>query len=540
MSTNNSILQNETSRTKGTDAVLNNFNAVFALSEIVKTTLGPLGMDKMLIDSVGNTIITNDGVQILKSMDIDHPAAKLIIEVAKTQDLNVGDGTTSCVILIAYILEEAKKLYLKGIHLNLILKYFIEGINYSLQQVENISLDISQDLENYIYKIILTAMRGKSSEESSPYLARLLVDNIINDSFKENSINNKNISLNNYNFSKKSFKSIKIIGPNIEESKIIRGIVFDKKRILNSMPSNIENPNILICSCPIEIQEIENAHQIQISNYEQYEEFINQEKKYLYSISKKIIELGVQVVVCQKGIDDSIVSMLNENNILVLRRCKKSDIEYLSQYSNTKILNDLTLLDSQYVSKILKVEIHEFEKEEVISFEIKNSNFLSMIVCASTQHVVDEIERAVEDSIGDISNALKEMKIVGGGGSNFTALFTKLIEYSKSKHGKEQLIIEQLANSFLSIPKILAQNGGLDELEIISELKFAHSQKQNMFAGIDCSKGVVDNVLENNIIEPIGIIKQILLSSKEAISLILRIDDIIAAKKIDLDSSKIE
>ncbi|MCH8519562.1 MAG: hypothetical protein LAT82_02300 [Nanoarchaeota archaeon] len=532
MSNNNSILQSETSRTKGSDAILNNFNAIFALSEIVKTTLGPLGMDKMLIDSVGNSIITNDGVQILKSMDIDHPAAELIIEVAKTQDLNVGDGTTSCVILIAHMLEEAKELYLKGIHPNLILKYFLIGINYSLQQLESISVDISNDLENYLYKIILTAMRGKSSEESSPYLAKLLVNNIISNSSNENTVNK-------YNFSKKSFKNVKIIGPNVEDSKIIKGIVFDKKRLLHSMPQKILNPKILICSCPIEVQEIENSHQIQISNYEEYEEFITQEKKYLQSISQKIIELGVQVVVCQKGVDDSIVSILAQHNILVLRRCRKSDIEYLSEYSNSKILGDLNSLNTSYVSSISKVQVYEFEKEEVISFEIENSNFLSMIICASTQHVVDEIERAIEDSVGDISNALKEMKIVGGGGSNFTALYTKLIEYSKTKHGKEQFILEQLANSYLSIPKILAQNSGLDELEIISDLKFAHSQQQK-FAGIDCTRGVIDNVLDYDIVEPLGVIKQILLSSKEAISLILRIDDIIAAKKFDDKSINLE
>ena len=535
MSTDNSVLNNETSRTKGSDAIINNFNAIFALSEIVKTTLGPLGMDKMLIDSVGNTIITNDGVQILKSMDIDHPAAELIIEVAKTQDLNVGDGTTSCVILIAHILEEAKKLYLKGIHPNLILKYFIEGLNFSLKQIEDISIDISKDLENYLYKIIITAMRGKSSEESSPYLAKLLVDNIV----KQNK-NPKNDEILSHKFSKKSFKNVKIVGPNIEESKIIRGIVFDKKRILDSMPKSIENPKVLICSCPIEIQEIENAHQIQISNYEQYEEFIKQERKYLYSISQKIIELGIKVVVCQKGIDDSIVSILNEHNILVLRRCKKSDIELLNKYSNSKILGNLDLIDESYITNVSKINTHEFEKEEVISFEIKESNFLSMIICASTQHIVDEIERAVEDSVGDISNALKEMKIVGGGGSNFAALFTRLMQYSKSKHGKEQFILEHLANSFLSIPRILAQNSGLDELEIISSLKFEHSQNNKTYAGIDCTKGVIDNVLNSNIVEPIGVTTQILLSSKEAISLILRIDDIIAAKKIDLNPPNLE
>ncbi|MFT4244185.1 MAG: thermosome subunit alpha [Candidatus Woesearchaeota archaeon] len=530
MSANTSILKNETTRTKGSDAIINNINAVLALSEIIKSTLGPQGMDKMLIDSVGNTIVTNDGVEILKSIDIDHPVAQIIIDVAKAQDLNIGDGTTSCVILIAQMLEEAKKLYLRGIHPNLISKYFIEAINYSLLELENLSIDISKDLENYLTKIILTAMRGKSSEQFSPFLAQLLVKNIINNHSK--SLKNR--------FSKKSFKNIKIVGPDIQSSKIIRGVVFDKRRLNKNIDLNYRYPNILICSCPIEIPEIENSHQIQISNYEQYEEFISQEKNYLSLISQKIIELGINIVICQKGVDDTVVSKLSQHNILVLRRCKKSDIDNLSTHSNTKILSDLSHLNKNYVNKILKTQIIEFEKEEVISFEIENSNFLSLIICGSTKHVLDEIERAVEDSVGDISNTLNEMKIVGGGGCNFMALHTRLIEYSKNKHGKEKLIIEDFANSYLSIPKILAQNSGLDELEIISDLKYSHLNTSNCLSGIDATRGIVSNVLEHNIVEPIGITKQILMSSKEAVSLILRIDDIIAAKKIEPNSFNVD
>ena len=533
MSNKNSILQEESTRTSGRDAIINNIDSIYALSEIVKTTLGPLGMDKMLIDSVGDTIITNDGVQILKSMDIDHPAAKLIIEVAKTQDSVVGDGTTSCVILIANILQEAKKLYLLGIHPNIILKHFLQGLNHAIKSLPSYATDISNNMQYYLEQIIITAMRGKSSEEYSQYLATLLVQHILK--ITNNSINSTHLDT----FSKKKFKTLKIVGPPITSSKIINGIVFDKKRLLQSMPKYLSNPNILICSCPIEVQEIENSHQIQISNYQEYEQFIIQEKKYLNSIAQKIIELKVNVVICQKGVDDSIVSMLAKHNILVLRRCKKSDIEHLSTHSKAQILHNLDLLSYEYIQKINSVEVIEFEKEEVISFEIKETSFLSMIVCASTYHIVDEIDRAIEDSIGDVSNALVNKKIVGGGGSSFMNIYTELQTLSTQREGKEQLILEHLANSFLSIPKILSQNSGFDEIETLSSLKHQHLQN-NHLSGIDCTKGVVEDVLKSNIIEPIGVLEQILLSSKEAISLILRIDDIIAAKKIDTNSIQMD
>lgn len=513
----NSVLNSQTTRTTGRDAITNNIDSIYALNEIIKSTLGPLGMDKMLIDSVGETIITNDGVQILKSMDIDHPAAKLVVEVAKTQDSNVGDGTTSCIILIAHILQEAKELYVKGIHPNVILKQFTQACNFVLEQLPQYSFDISNELEEYLTKIVLTTMKGKSSEEDSPYLAKLLINAILK---------------NKDNFSKKKFKTLKISGPSITNSSVIQGVVFDKKKLDSSMPNCIDNPNIVIFTCPLEIQEIENSHQIQIQNYEEYEKFIQQEKQFLFSIANKIIEQNIDVVICQKGVDDSIVSYLAQKGVLVLRRCRKSDIEHLCESDSIITNSNLEIKEAFKCSKIKKVEVIKFENEEVISFKTNSSNFLTMIVCASTRHIVDEIDRAIEDSIGDIENTIKEKKIVAGGGSIYVAMYYLLLQESSHKTGKEQLIFEHFANSLLSIPKTLAQNCGFDEIQILSELKYLHSTN-NTLAGFDYSKGIVKNVLEENIVEPIGISKQIFLSAREAISLILRIDDVIAAKKIE-------
>ena len=513
---NNSVLNSQTTRTTGRDAIINNIDSIYALNEIIKSTLGPLGMDKMLIDSVGETIITNDGVQILKSMDIEHPAAKLVVEVAKTQDSNVGDGTTSCIILIAHILQEAKELYNKGIHPNTILKQFIQACNFILENLPKYSIDISSNLEEYLKKIVLTTMRGKSSEEDSPFLANTLINTILK---------------NKDNFSKKKFKTLKISGPTIDKSLIIQGVVFDKKKLNPSMPNCIKNPNIAVFTCPIEIQEIENSHQIQIQNYEEYEKFIQQEKQFLFSIANKIIEQNINVVVCQKGIDDSVVSYLAQRGVLALRRCKKSDIDFLSENENIITNSSLEVKENFKTKYIKKVEVLNFGAEEVISFQTSSANFMSMVVCASTRHIVDEIDRAIEDSIGDIENTLKEKKIVAGGGSIYVAMYYLMLNESQNKTGKEQLIYEHFANSLLSIPKILAQNCGFDEIQILSELKYLHSTN-NKFAGFDYTLGVRDNVVKRNIVEPIGISKQIFLSAKEAISLILRIDDIIAAKKI--------
>lgn len=516
------VLDSQTKRTTGQDAFTSNIYAIKALSEIVKTTLGPFGMDKMLIDSVGNSIITNDGVQILKSMDIAHPAAELIVEIAKTQDKNVGDGTTSTVILISQMLEEALNLYNQNIHPNIIVKTFTKNCTYILSKLEEYSVDISKDIEKYSKQIIETAMRGKSSENSSEYLSQLLVDKIVS----------------NQNFSKENVKCLKVIGPSIEESKIIQGIVFDKKKLHPSMPDSIISPKILMCSCPIEVQEIENSHQIQLNSYKEYEEFVIQEKKYLQDIANQIISLGINVVVCQKGVDDNVVSYLAKNGILVLRRCKRSDLEKLSLATeNTPILQNLDTLSKDYISEIKSVEVLKIAEEELISFDVEDTNQFSIIITATTMHVLDEIERAIEDSIGDISNVLEHQKIVGGGGSIECSIYTELIEYSKTLQGKEQLITEKFAESFLSIPKTLAKNCGLDELEIVSNLKHMHANNKK-YSGINSSSGVVENVIELGIIEPLGVVEQIILSSKEAISMILRIDDIIAAKKIDLNEVK--
>ncbi len=518
------ILDSQTQRTKGQDAILSNILAIKALSDIVKTTLGPYGMDKMLIDGVGNSIITNDGVQILKSMDIAHPAAELVVEIAKNQDKNVGDGTTSTVILIASMLDKAQELYQQNIHPNIIVKEFIDNCNFILSNLNSYSIDISNDLKKFCKDIIMTAMRGKSSENNSEYLSKLIVNSILN---------------SKTTFNRKKFKTIKVIGPSVEESRIINGVVFDKKKILQNMPNSMTSAKVLVSSVPIEVQEIENSHQIQLQSYQQYEEFVIQEKKYLKDIANQIIELGINVVICQKGVDDSIVSYLAKHNILVLRRCRKSDIELFSTETQCSIVSNLDELSKNNVVEIQKCEVLEIGDDEVISFSIKESSCYSMIVCGSTMHVLDEIDRAIEDSIGNISNVLKHKKIVAGGGAIETQLHINLIEYSKSKTGKSQLITEYFAQSFLSIPQILAKNCGLDEIEIISNLKHSH-QKNKIYSGIDSSNGVCEDVVLRGIIEPLGVVEQIILNSKEAISMILRIDDIIAAKKIDLDNQKFE
>ena len=544
------VLDSNTQRTKGQDAFTQNIYAITALSEIIKTTLGPFGMDKMLIDSIGDSIITNDGVQILKSIDIAHPAAQLVVEIAKTQDKNIGDGTTSAVILIAEFLEEFLQLYHLNIHQNSIVKTFTQACDYVLSKLEELSIDISSDIETYVSDIIKTAMRGKSSEAYSEYLAQLLSTVIVK------SYNSTQ------NFSKHNVKCLKVIGPSIEDSVIVQGVVFDKKKLHPQMPDEILNPNILVCSCPIEVQEIENSHQIQLNSYKDYEEFISQEKKYLFEVAQKIQELKVNVVVCQKGVDDSVVSYLAQNGILVLRRCKKSDIEILSKATNTTLLHNLDELNETYVTQISNVKVLTISNEELISFEVENnsnssnnkenissqlstnSQFFSIIVTATTYHILDEIERAIEDSIGDISNVLSTKRIVAGGGAIECQIYALLVEYAKNKVGKEQLIVESFAKSFLSIPKVLAKNCGLDELEILSQLKHNHSysnsniQSQKKYSGINSSSGVCDDMIAIGVIEPLGVIEQIILSSKEAVSMILRIDDIIAAKKINSSSNE--
>ena len=516
---NTDILDENTKRTTGSNAITSNIEAAKAVAGIVKTTLGPMGMDKMLIDSVGDSIITNDGVKILKEMEIEHPGAKLLVEVAKTQESEVGDGTTTAVILAGEMLKSAQELLDKKIHPTTITRTYKKAQETALSVLKKEAIKVDTNNEKLIRDICETAMTGKVAEFSKERLSELIYT-ITKQIQEKNSIDISRIKIQ------------KASGGEIEESSLIKGIVLDKNLANPNMPKSLRNARVLLLSNPLEVKELDSDAKININSLKEYEEFMKGEENYLSSIVDKIIESGANVVVCQKGIDDDVAYQLAKNNILAVRRTRKSDLEKLSYALNKNIVSGTNDIKTENVGIAKEVNVRKILNENYVFIEgCENPKAVTLFLKASTNHVLDELERAVEDALGDVNSILKSKQIVAGGGAVELELYKQLNEYSKQFHGKEQLIIEAYSQSFLSIPKILCENSGFDEIETITKLISQH-EKGNSKSGINSFEGVVIDTIKHKIIEPINIKSQAIKSATETSSLILRIDDIIAAKKL--------
>ena len=514
------VLESSTQRTKGVDALNSNIEASKALSEILKTTLGPMGRDKMLIDSTGNTVITNDGVKILKEMEIEHPGAQLLVEVAKTQETQIGDGTTSAVILTGELLNQAQQLLNKGIHPTQISKLFKQATEKTLEELKDLSIEISSSKKKAIKDLAATAMTGKLAESSKEQLSQLLLQ--CAESLE-------------YSIEKNSISLVKATGSSIEKSQFVKGVILDKKRAHPNMPDKIKNPKILLIQSPLEIQELENNASVSISNAKEYEEFLAAEKQYLEHLSEAISNSGANVVISQQGIDDTLASYLAQKGIIAIRRVKKSDMEKLSKALNTPIIS----IDDPFPEKLAQsgeINVKNINNEEYIFIEnCPNPKSLSLLLRASTKQTLDELERAFEDALGVVQTGLESKKIVAGGGATELELHKKIQEYAKKHPGKDQLIIQKYAKALLSIPNTLCENAGLEKIETISTLISNHENNLNN-SGLS-GEEVVKNTIQNAIIEPETLKYQAIKSATETATMILRIDDIIAAKQIEYDKT---
>ena len=522
---NSNVLDEDTKRTTGPNAIVSNIEAAKAVASIVKTTLGPMGMDKMLIDSVGDSIITNDGVKILKEMEIEHPGAKLLVEVAKTQDLEVGDGTTTAVILVGEMLKSAQELLEKKIHPTTITRTYKKAQEKALSILKKEAIHVDPNNKILIKDICETAMTGKVAEFSKEKLSELIYT-ITKQIQEKNSIDISRIKIQ------------KVSGGEIEESSLIEGIVLDKNIANPNMPKSLRNARILLFSNPLETRELDSDAKVNIGSLQEYEEFIKGEENYLSTIVDKIIESGTNVIICQKGIDDNVAYQLAKNNILAVRRTRKSDLEKLSYALNTNIISAINDIRTENVSIAKEVNVRKILNENYIFIEgCENPKAVTLLLKSSTNHILDELGRAIEDALGDVNSVLKSQQIVAGGGAIELELYKQLNEYAKEFHGIEQLIIEAYSKSFLSIPKILCENSGFDELETITKL-ISHHEKGKSKSGINSFEGVVLDTIKRKIVEPINIKSQAIKSATESSSMILRIDDIIAAKKINNDHSE--
>ena len=511
------ILPENVNRMIGKDAQRNNIMAARLVADAVKTTLGPKGMDKMLVSSTGDIIVTNDGVTILEEMEIEHPAARMMVEIAKTQEDEVGDGTTTAVMLAGKLLENAEKLLDNKIHPTVITKGYRMAAEKCQEILKELAISITSEQEDVLLHIALTAMTGKAAETVKEKFSEIIVRAV-----KQIAENGK-VDLTNIKIEKNK-------GSGLEDTELIRGIVLDKERVSIDMPQKVKEARIALLDCALEIKGPETETRISISSPDQLQQFVEQEDNILKGMTEKIKNSGANVVVCQKGIDDIAQYYLAKSGIYAVRRVAKTDMEKLARATQARIVSNLNELTPEQLGNAEEVE--EIKKGEDIFTYVKgckNPKALTILIHGGTEHVLDEMERAIKDGLGDVASALKDGKIVAGAGATEIELSKRLREYAKSLGGREQLAVDEFASALEFIPITLAENAGLDPIDTLTELKSAHENQK--YAGINIFNGKVQDVLREGIIEPLKIKTQAIHSASEVAMMILRIDDVLSSGK---------
>ena len=507
------ILPEGTNRSVGRDAQRNNILAGKVLAETVRTTLGPKGMDKMLVDGLGDIVVTNDGVTILKEMDIEHPAAKMLVEVAKTQEDEVGDGTTTAVIIAGELLKKSESLLDQDIHPTIIAMGYRQAAEKAQEILDDIAID-SVDEETLI-KVAMTAMTGKGTEAAREPLAKLIVD-AVQKVAEDGAVDTDNIKIE------------KKDGAVVEDSTLVEGVIVDKERVHPGMPSEVKDAKIALVNSPLEVKETEVDAEIRITDPAQMQAFIEQEEKMVKDMVDKVAESGANVLFAQKGIDDLAQHYLSKAGILAVRRVKKSDIEKLARATGANVVTNLEDLTADDLGEAGIVEERKVSGEEMIFVEeCSVAKSVTLFVRGSTKHIVDEIVRAIEDAIGVVAATVEDDKVVAGGGAPEIAMAKKLKDYADSISGREQLAVNAFAEALEIVPKTLAENAGLDSIDSLVDLRAAHENSAVM--GLDVFTGKVAYMKEAGVIEPKRVKKQAIQSASEAAEMILRIDDVIAS-----------
>ncbi len=523
------ILAEDAKRTQGKDAQRLNITAAKAVAEAVRTTLGPKGMDKMLVDSIGDITVTNDGVTILEEMDIQHPAAKMIVEVAKTQENEIGDGTTTAVVLAGELLKKAEELLDMEVHPTVIARGYRKAAEEAKKVLESIAKDISIKDEELLKNVAMTAMTGKGAEAAKEVLAKLVVKAILQVG---------ELKDGKFIFNKDDIKIEKKVGNSIEDTELIEGIVLDKERVHPAMPRSVENAKIALIDSALEIKSTEIDAKINITDPEKLQGFLAMEEKMLRDMVEKIAKTGANVVFCQKGIDDMAQHFLSKKGIFAVRRVAKSDMEKLARATGGNIITNLDDLTAKDLGSAKLVEEVKVGDEGMIFVRgCKNAKSVTILVRGGSEHVVDEVKRALEDAIGDCVSAIKSGKIVGGAGATEIEIALKLNKYAESLSGREQLAVKAFAEAMEIIPRTLAENAGLDPIDVITDLKAAHDSGK-VWAGINVFNGQIIDALKEGVLEPLKIKTQAISSATEVAAMILRIDDVIMSggKKEDTGS----
>ena len=516
------ILKEGSSRTRGRDAQSMNIAAAKAVASAVRTTLGPKGMDKMLVDTIGDVVITNDGVTILKEMDIEHPAAKMMVEVAKTQDDEVGDGTTSAVVIAGELLKRSEELLEQDVHPAIIAHGYRQAAEKAQELLQTIAIDVTPDDSETLRKIAETAMTGKGSEAAKDKLCDLVVRAVTMVAEDDGSVDTENIKIE------------KKVGGSIEDSEIVEGMLIDKERVHPGMPAKVTNAKIMLLNAAVEFKKTEVDAEISITSPDQLQAFLDEEERMIKAIVEKIIVTNATVLFCQKGIDDIAQHYLAKAGIMGIRRVKKSDMEKLARATGATIVSSIDAIADTELGEAGIVEERKISGEEMIFVEeCKNPKAVSIIVRGGTEHVVAELDRALEDALRVVGVVLEDKKCVAGGGAPEVELSLRLREHAASVGGRAQLAIESFANALEIIPRTLAENAGLDPIDMLVELRSAHENGKKT-VGLNVYEGKAVDMREAGVVEPLRVKTQAIASAAEAAVMILRIDDIIASAKSNM------
>ncbi|MEM4487978.1 MAG: thermosome subunit beta [Desulfurococcaceae archaeon] len=519
------ILKEGTQRTVGRDAVRVNIMAARAISEIVKTTYGPKGMDKMLVDALGDVTITNDGATILDKAEIQHPAGKMLVHVAKSQDAEVGDGTKRAVILSGELLKYAEELLNRNIHPTLIISGYRKAMDEALKALEQISVPIDITNEDVLKRVAKTSLTSKAVHDAREYFAELAVKAIRQ--VAEPRADKIYVDIDNVQIIKK-------YGGSLMDTKLVYGIVLDKEVVHPGMPRRVEKAKIALLDAPLEIEKPEIDAEIRISDPSQLKAFLQQEEDILKRYVDRLAEVGVNVVITQKGIDEVAQHFLAKKGILAVRRVKRSDLEKLERASGGRIVSNIEDLKPEDLGYAELVEERKIGEDKMVFIEgCKNPRSVSILIRGGLERLVDEAERSLRDALSATADALKDGKVVGGGGAVEMEVAKHLRKYAVKVGGKEQLAIEAFARSVEGLVVSMLENAGLDTIDMIMKLRAAHEKDNGTWIGVDLSTGQLVNMLEQGVIEPISIVSTAVKGGTEAATIILRIDDVIAASKLE-------
>jgi len=517
------ILKEGTKRDKGKDAQYNNIQAARAIADAVRSTLGPRGMDKMLVDSLGDVVITNDGVTILKEIDVDHPAAKMLVEVAKTQDEQAGDGTTTSVILAGELLKKAVDLIDSNIHPTIIAGGYRLAATKAQEVLDAVAAKVDVNDVDTLKKIAGTAMISKSVSGSREGLADLSVKAVT--AVAENDGGKWNVDTDNIQVVKKT-------GGSMDDTQFIQGIIIDKEPVHPAMPKKIENAKIALLDAAIEVQKTEIDAKIEITDPSQMAAFLAEEENMLRKMVATIKESGANVVFVQKGIDDLAQHFLSKEKICALRRVKKSDMEKLAKATGATVVTKLEELSADELGCAALVEVRKIGEDEMTFVTgCKNPKAVSLMLRGGTEHVIDEVERSLDDAMSVVAVAIEDGKMVTGGGSTAAEIALRLREYAASVGGREQIAIDAYASAMEVIPTALAENAGLDPIDVLINMRKAHKDGK-VNAGLNVYTGKIVDMKAENVIEPIRVGRQAINSATDAAIMILRIDDVIAARSM--------